>query len=98
MKAFNWIYKAWNEIDDDIIKISLIVRLLSFDYEDLDKTLKLVLEYKQAPEGVLVNKEPGDDHLIYSEDQTDEEYQDSDQSERDGDYGDEEANSGEEDD
>ena len=64
-------------MDEEIIKKSFdCTGISSSNYEDFNKTLKLVLESQQAPETVLVNQEPGDE-LIYSEDEEESGYQDS---------------------
>ncbi len=76
-KAIKWISKAWDKMDEEIIKKSFdCTGISSSNYEDFHKTLKLVLESQQTPETVLVNQEPGDE-LIYSEDEEDSDYQDS---------------------
>jgi hypothetical protein len=76
-KAIKWISKAWDQMDEELIKKSFdCTGISSSNYEDFHKTLKLVLESQQAPETVLVNQEPGDE-LIYSEDEEDSDYQDS---------------------
>ena len=49
-------------MDEEIIKKSFFCTgISSSNYEDFHKTVKLVLESKQAPETVLVNQEPGVD-------------------------------------
>ena len=62
-------------MDEEIIKKSFdCTGISSSNYEDFNKTLKLVLESQQA--SLIVNQEPGDE-LIYSEDEEESGYQDS---------------------